>query len=134
MKRMLSCLLCLVLTLGLCAGALAELNPPGSKPISNEKIHLTIGLAEEPTVLDYETNGMTLLLEEYGYDLDFVYYPSKEMATKIDLEMMAGGSVPQEDKDAFFQALMTAYVTAKNAASETFTPKSKHKAQDKADQ
>ena len=92
MKRMLSCLLCLVLTLGLCAGALAELNPPGSKPISNEKIHLTIGLAEEPTVLDYETNGMTLLLEEYGYDLDFVYYPSKEMATKIDLEMMAGGA------------------------------------------
>ena len=50
------------------------------------------------------------------------------------LEMLAGGSVPQEDKDAFFQALMTAYVTAKNAASETFTPKSKRKAQDKADQ
>ena len=47
---------------------------------------------------------------------------------------LAGGTVDQETKDAFFQALMTAYVTAKAAASETFTPKSKRKAQDKADQ
>ena len=61
---------------------------------------------------------------------------AREVSDLLDrsLEMMAGGSVPQEDKDAFFQALMTAYVTAKNAASETFTPKSKRKAQDKADQ
>ena len=39
-----------------------------------------------------------------------------------------------KDVSPFFQALMTAYVTAKSAASQTFTPKSKRKAQDKADQ
>ena len=34
----------------------------------------------------------------------------------------AGGDVPQEDKDAFFQAVMTAYVTAKEEARKKFTP------------
>ena len=34
----------------------------------------------------------------------------------------AGGEVPQEDKDAFFQAIMTAYVTAKEEARKKFTP------------
>ena len=92
MKKLLSCFLSLVLLLSMCGGALAELNPGGSKPISDEKIHLTIGLAQNPNIIDYETNGMTLLLEEYGYDLDFVYYNSQEMANNIDLEMMAGGA------------------------------------------
>ena len=36
----------------------------------------------------------------------------------------AGGDIPQEDKDAFFQAIMTAYVTAKEEARKKFTPKS----------
>ena len=48
--------------------------------------------------------------------------------------LLAGGTIDQEAKDAFFQALMTAYVTAKNEASATFTPKSKRKPKDKADQ
>ena len=34
----------------------------------------------------------------------------------------AGGDIPQEDKDAFFQAIMTAYVTAKEEARMKFTP------------
>ena len=42
--------------------------------------------------------------------------------------LFAGGSLNQEEKDAFFQALMTAYVTAKTMASKKFTPKSKRKA------
>ncbi len=37
----------------------------------------------------------------------------------------AGGEVPQEDKDAFFQAIMTAYVTAKEEARRKFTPDAK---------
>ena len=92
MKKALSLFICAALLFSLCGGALAELNPVGSKPISDEKIHLTIGLAEEPTILDWDTNGMTLLLEEYGFDIEFVFYPSKEMPAKIDLEMMAGGA------------------------------------------
>ena len=51
-----------------------------------------------------------------------------------NVAFLAGGSVDQETKDAFFQALMTAYVTAKNEARATFTPKSKRKPKNKADQ
>ena len=46
-----------------------------------------------------------------------------------NVAFLAGGSVDQEAKDAFFQALMTAYVTCKNDARETFTPKSRRKPQ-----
>ncbi|NLN83364.1 MAG: helix-turn-helix transcriptional regulator [Firmicutes bacterium] len=34
--------------------------------------------------------------------------------------LFAGGSLSQEAKDAFFQAIMTAYVTCKEEAKETF--------------
>ncbi len=37
-----------------------------------------------------------------------------------NLAFMAGGSVDQESKDAFFEALMTAYVTCKNEARAKF--------------
>ena len=37
----------------------------------------------------------------------------------------AGGEIPQEDKDAFFEAIMTAYVTAKTEAKKKFTPNSR---------
>ena len=39
------------------------------------------------------------------------------------LAMMAGGDVPQTDKDLFFQAVMEAYVQTRKDASERFTPK-----------
>lgn len=39
------------------------------------------------------------------------------------LAMMAGGDVPQADKDLFFQAVMEAYVQTRKDASERFTPK-----------
>ena len=34
--------------------------------------------------------------------------------------LLAGGDVPQEEKDRFFDALMTAYVTSKEAAKKTY--------------
>lgn len=37
--------------------------------------------------------------------------------------MFAGGEVPQEDKDLFFQAITEAYFANKNRASELFTRK-----------
>lgn len=39
----------------------------------------------------------------------------------------AGGDIPQEDKDAVFEILATAYYAAKSRASEKFTPHSKRK-------
>lgn len=37
--------------------------------------------------------------------------------------MFAGGDVPQEDKDLFFQAVMQAYLECKEEARNKFTPK-----------
>ncbi len=46
--------------------------------------------------------------------------------------LLAGGSIDQEAKDAFFDALMTAYITCKNEAREKFSPKGgKRSAQDR---
>ncbi len=38
--------------------------------------------------------------------------------------LFAGGELPQEQKDAFFQAVMTAYVTCKEEAKKKFGKKS----------
>ena len=49
-----------------------------------------------------------------------------EAADLLDRNMafFAGGDIPQENKDAFFDAIMTAYLAAKNEARRRFTPKS----------
>ncbi|MBE5781987.1 MAG: extracellular solute-binding protein [Clostridiales bacterium] len=94
MKKTLAFLVALLMTLSLVGGALAadaNLNPGGEKPICKEPVKLTIGVAENTTVMDWATQGQTKLLEEYGFELEFVTYPTAEFKTKIDLEMMAGG-------------------------------------------
>lgn len=54
---------------------------------------------------------------------------AREAASLMDqnLAFFAGGDIDQEEKDAFFDALMTAYITCKNEARAKFTPKSKRK-------
>lgn len=95
MKKVLAVLmaLCLALT---AVGALAEgvaVNEPGTLPIVNEPITLTIGAEQSATIEDYETNEQTLYLEDKtGISLDFVIYPSGEMGTKLELVVAAGGS------------------------------------------
>ena len=37
--------------------------------------------------------------------------------------LFTSGELTQEDKDAFFNAIMTAYITAKEDARRRFTPK-----------
>ena len=43
-------------------------------------------------------------------------------------EMFAGGTISQEAKDAYFQAVMKAYVECKEAAKETYGRRKKRKA------
>ena len=42
--------------------------------------------------------------------------------------MFAGGTISQEAKDAYFQAVMKAYVECKEAAKETYGRRKKRKA------
>ena len=85
MKKRIQMLLCLLLCLAFTAPALAwegdpNLNPPGELPICKEKVTLSIGVAGNPNVIDFETNRMTQMLEEEGnFDLNFVTFTVKEM-------------------------------------------------------
>ena len=50
---------------------------------------------------------------------------AREAAKLLEMNnaLFSGGELSQEDKDAFFNAIMTAYVTAKEDARRRFTPK-----------
>lgn len=55
---------------------------------------------------------------------------AREAARLLDMNnaLFTGGELTQEDKDAFFNAIMTAYITAKEDARRRFTPKGLRKA------
>lgn len=94
MRKTLCILLTLLLSLS-SVGALAAFNAPGTFPISDEKITLTIAVPDNPSIEDYETNNMTLLLEEQtGFDLQFEVYPSTDYATKLNIMVMGGDTLP----------------------------------------
>ncbi len=68
-----------------------NLNAGGEKPITKEVVTLEIGVPNHANVEDWDTNTMTLALEEYGYDLKFRTYPKDEYKTQINLAVAAGG-------------------------------------------
>ena len=79
-------LLALLLTLLLCASA--------APALAEEEVP-TIGIAisDAVNVEDFETNTMTLMLEEAcGVDLTFDVYPSTDYNSKINMMISAGGS------------------------------------------
>ena len=47
---------------------------------------------------------------------------AEELLTR-NVALLAGGTLDQEAKDAFFEAIMTAYVTCKNEAKAKFGQK-----------
>lgn len=80
----------------LCSIASAEvvLSEPGTIPLSNETIHLKIGIPTSSVVEDWKTNAQTLKLEkDLNVELEFEEMPSdrNEFNQKIELMMIAGG-------------------------------------------
>lgn len=70
----------------------ANLSELGVEPICNEKITLTIGIAQNTNVMDYDTNAYTLMLEEaMNCDIEFHFYTLAEINTQIDLAVNGGG-------------------------------------------
>ena len=103
MKKLTALVLALSMLLG--ASALAEealemsdvpgMTAPGVLPIVTEPVTLTIGIPTHTLVTDYEDNFMTKMIEEdTGIDLEFVFYPSAETATVIDLALASGDELP----------------------------------------
>lgn len=95
MKRVFSLMLCLALVFGLGAGTLAaQLNEPGTYPISNETIKLTILMQSKPYIEDYNTNDFTKYLEDLmGLDLEFSVTEWETAKERVNL-LMTGGDYP----------------------------------------
>lgn len=73
----------------------AQLNEPGTFPISKEKITLTIGVEQNQNVQDWETNALTKELEEKAnVDLKFEIFPAADAASKISARIASQTKLP----------------------------------------
>ena len=61
-------------------------------------------------------------LAQGNFDIELPEVRSREIDALLSesVALFAGGDIPQEEKDRFFEALMTAYVKSKEAAKKTY--------------
>jgi putative aldouronate transport system substrate-binding protein len=88
-----------------------NLNAPGTFPINKQKVTLKVGVGQNVSIEDWETNWMTRQIEERGnYDLVFEIYPAGELNQKIELMVMAGGAdLPDVVMSGFGQGTLVKY-------------------------
>lgn len=102
----------------------------GSKPrgLNLRKLCTVLNVSEAYLLKD-EIEDETYGLEETPYIESARAIYGKKGATDVEQlltqtrAMFAGGDVPEEDKELFFQAVTEAYFANKKRASETFTRK-----------
>ncbi len=95
MKRILALALSLLLAAVALASASAQVavTEPGQLPIVNEPLTITVGIASNTTVTDWETNDQSLYIEEVtGITLDFLELSKDEYIQKVNLMIAAGGA------------------------------------------
>ncbi len=81
-KRIISLLLIMIMVLGIFTGC--------GKKTSGGDGKLTVGVPQDMTVLDYDTNALTVWLEEQsGLDIEFVYYAGVAANYKQQLTLSA---------------------------------------------
>jgi putative aldouronate transport system substrate-binding protein len=76
----------------------ANVNPPGEFPICKEPIDIQVGIIQNATVEDYETNLLTKWYEEKGnFKLKFDFFPSAgaEARNKLEVMVASGGALPE---------------------------------------
>ena len=107
MKKIVSLLLALLLTLGVSSALAVEYNEPGVYPICKDKVTLTVAVADNVKIEDFKTNWQTQLMEEAAnVDLEFVIYPSTDYNTKINVMVMSGDPLPDIIIGKFNNALV----------------------------
>ena len=91
-----------------------------SEALGVTAFYLTHDDCTDPVADREREDHLRMAREKFGPDGE------AEAADLLDRNMafFAGGDIPQENKDAFFDAIMTAYLAAKNEARRRFTPKS----------
>ncbi len=103
MKKLTSILLAAVLLIS-CAVSFAEgpamsdvpgMTAPGVYPLVTDQVTLTLAITPSANVIDYDTNQLTLWLEEkLGINIEFYYLPASEATTKVDLMVASNEKLP----------------------------------------
>lgn len=100
MKKTLRVLCLVMCMLFISSNAMAAVTDPalnevGSLPIVKEPVKLTVGINQNTYVPDYETNALSLLLEEHsGVELEFEVFPEVDAETKLMLMVTGGSELP----------------------------------------
>lgn len=72
-----------------------SLNPPGTFPISKQRVTITVGVEQNSNVEDWDTNALTLELEEKAnVDLVFEIFPAADTASKISARVASQSELP----------------------------------------
>ena len=116
--------------MGVTIRTISSYETAGVKPRGQNlrKLSRVLGVSEK-YLLNDEIEDETYGLEEAPYIESVRSTYGKKGANDMErllLEtqaLFAGGDIPQEDKDKFFQAVMASYVATKEDASERFTNK-----------
>lgn len=94
-KNAISLLLALCLLLTAPFAAWAATTEPGTLPLVDEALTLTVGLPNPTAVEDVETNYATQYVEnQTGVSLDFVLFPAADAAQKLEIMISAGDTLP----------------------------------------
>ena len=116
--------------MGVTIRTISSYETAGAKPRGQNlrKLSTILGVSEA-YLLNDEIEDETYGLEEAPYIESARAIYGKKGATDVEQlltqtrAMFAGGDVPEEDKELFFQAVTEAYFANKKRASETFTRK-----------
>lgn len=103
MRKLLSLLLAMCLTLGTFSVVLADtalqmsdienMTAPGVLPIVVEQEKITVGIRQDPQIISYDDNALTLRVEkDTNIDLEFVYFPSQQEEAKQKLALMVSAN------------------------------------------
>ena len=115
MKKLVT-LLVVVLCLALSSPAMAAITPNGELPIVDEPTTLKVWASAPATIIDMETNGMTIWFEEQtGVHIEWIIV-TDEADTKLNLSL-ASGDYP----DMYFTSFSSPQVML-NANSGVFIP------------
>ncbi|MBE5783030.1 MAG: extracellular solute-binding protein, partial [Clostridiales bacterium] len=120
MKKLVALFLAALMLTSVASALAVEYNAPGTYPICKEKVTLTVAIADNVKIEDFETNMQTLLMEEeVGVDLVFQIYPNTDFTTKINLMVMSGEPLPDIIIGSFKNAEVYAWAQEGALASLT---------------
>lgn len=92
-----------------------KISPAGEMPITSEKVEMSIFMAQNSTVSDYEDNKMTKWMEETtNVHINWNIVPAQDTSQKLNLLLAAGVDLP----DVIMSALSTQIIVEQSAQGQ----------------